>query len=290
MSKIRIMTDSAADIPPETAEALDIQVLHFPVIINDQEFYDGLSFTPQEFYEILRKEEKIPTHAQITPMQFVELYWDIYQQGYTDLIFTSINAKGSATNANAHHAVGLFHEEHPEAAGMNIVIIDSKTYTYAYGYAVVEAAKLRDQGKSVQEITDFIQDWVDRNRILCAPYSLKFTRKSGRVNATAAFLGDAIGLKPIISFPDGDNVILSKVRGEKAVIPAMLKMAEAEMDPDAPYFIIQAGLEDKNRQMTEEAEKRFGRPCECGFYIGPAIAINVGPDFVGIMYRKKEGA
>ncbi len=289
MSKIKFLTDSAADIPAQQLTGLDIQVMPFTIIMNGQEYQDGVSFTNQEFYQILKQQEKIPTHAQITAFQLAELYAGLFAQGYTDIIYTTINAKGSATNANANQAITLFLDEHPEAKGkLNIYVIDSKAYTYAYGYAVVEGAKMARDGKDAPEIVAFIQDWIDHVRILFAPYSLSFAKKSGRVSAASAFLGDALGLKPIMSFPDGDSVVLSKVRGEKNLIPSILKIMQQEIEPDSPYFVIFAERDEKNQEMLAAAEQAMGRPCDLHFYIGGVIAINAGPDLTGIIYRKKE--
>lgn len=288
MAKIKFLTDSAADIPAEQLAGLDIQVLPFPIIMGDKEYADGVDFTAQEFYAMLEQTETIPTHSQITAFQFAELYAQLLEQGYTDIIYTSINAKGSATYSNAVQAKTLLLEDHPEAEGMlNIYVIDSKCYTYAYGYAVVQGAKLAQAGKSVEEIVAYIQDWVDHVRILFAPYNLRFAKKSGRVPAAAAFLGDALGLKPIMTFPNGNSETLSKARGEKNLIPAILKIMKEEIEDGSPYFVIDAEKEDKNLAMQQAAEAAMGRPCDVHYYIGGVIAINGGPNLTGVIYRKK---
>ncbi len=288
MSKIKFLTESAADIPASEKEGLDILVLPFAIIMDGKEYQDGVSFTNKEFYKILAQADPIPSHSQITAFEFVEVYTDLYNQGYTDVIYMAINSKGSATHGNAVQAIDLFKEEHPEAQ-MNIHIIDSKIYTYAYGAAVVEGAKMARDGKPVEEIVAWMQDWADHVRILFAPYNLKFVKKSGRVSAAAAFAGDLLGLKPVLSFDNGDSVTLAKPRGDKKLISEMLRIMKSEMEEDSPYYVIKSDPEDKNQLMIDEAEKAIGRPCTLSYYVGGVIAINGGPDLTGLIYRKKSG-
>ena len=159
MAKILFLTDSAADIPKSLREELGIRVMPFPIAMGERELRDGEDFTPQEFYQALAEEPKIPTHAQLTTYQFQQCYEETWKAGYTDLIYTSINSEGSATYQNAVQARGEFFEDHPEARdAFSIRVIDSHTYTMCYGYPVAEGARMAAAGASVEEIAAYIQD------------------------------------------------------------------------------------------------------------------------------------
>ena len=133
MAGIRFTTDSAADIPAPLREELGILVLPFPIAIGDRELEDGFDFTPDQFYDMLLAAPKIPTHAQLNPYVFTEVFETAYAEGCTDLIHTSINSKGSATCANAFQAREEFYHDHPEAQDtFRIHIIDSLDYTMTY--------------------------------------------------------------------------------------------------------------------------------------------------------------
>lgn len=287
MAKIKFMTDSSADIPAELLEGSGIQVLHFPIIVDDREYYDGQDFTPQEFYQVLAGAKSIPTHAQLTPFFFTEQYAQAFAEGYDEVIYTSINAKGSATHQNAVQAIDLFYDEHPEAREkLHITVIDSKTYTMAYGYIVLEAARAAEQGASAAEAAAMIRDWLAHARILFTPYDLKYAKKSGRVSAAAAVLGDALGIHPIMSFPDGDSKVLAKVRGDKALIPAMLKIARKERKPGTPYLHIKGSYETWNEEMAAACTEALGDAPALSYYIGGTISINAGPNVTGLIYYK----
>ena len=192
MAGIRFTTDSASDIPAPLREELGILVLPFPIASGDKEYEDGFDFTPDQFYGMLLAAPKIPTHAQLNPYVFTEVFEAAYAEGCADLIHTSINSKGSATCANAFQAREEFYRDHPEARDtFRIHIIDSLDYTMTYGWAVVQGARMAAQGAAAQEIVDYIQDWVDHVRVIFAPLDLRFAKKSGRISAAAAFVGEA---------------------------------------------------------------------------------------------------
>ena len=286
MAKIKLITDSAADIPRPIREELGIQVLPFPIAMGDREYKDGFDFTPQEFYQMLLSAPQIPTHAQLNPYLFSQCFEQAFEQGYTDLIYTCINSKGSATFQNAVQARDEFYEDHPQAKeSFHIHLIDSRTYTMSYGWAVMEGAKLAAAGGSAEEIVAVIQDWVDHVRVVFAPLDLRFAKKSGRVSAAAAFVGEALGLKPIMTFENGDSKILSKVRGERNVLAALLDLCQKERQKGSPYLLIRAGNDEQADKLKQACVEAMGEEPAMEFFIGGVIAINAGPNLVGLIYR-----
>lgn len=285
---IRFVTDSAADIPAALAEELGIQVLPFHIAMEGKDLRDGVDFTPVEFYDALVKAPRIPTHSQHTAFVFQECYEKAWREGFTDLIYTAINSKGSTTYANAVQAVDLFYDDFPQARdAISIRVIDGGNYTISYGWASVLGARMARDGRSAEEIAAAMQDWVDHALVVFAPYDLKFAKKSGRISAAAAFVGDALGLKPIMTFLDGESKILSKVRGEKNIIPAILEQVKPVIDPEAPYFCINGALAAENDRILAASREAFGKDPELCYYIGGVIAINAGPNLVGIVCRKR---
>lgn len=286
MACIKFTTDSAADIPVSLREELNIQVLPFPIAMGDKEYSDGFDFTPQEFYDLLLAAPKIPTHAQLNPYVFTEVFEAAWKEGYTDLIHTSINSKGSATCANAYRARGEFYKDHPEARDVfHIHIIDALNYTMGYGWAVVQGARMAGEGASPQAVMDFIQDWVDHVHVVFAPLDLRFAKKSGRISAAAAFVGEALGLKPVMTFVDGESKILAKVRGEKAAAAKLAELCKAERKPGTPYLLIQGNNAEQSEKLRELCRQELGEDPALRYHIGGVIAINAGPNLVGVIYR-----
>lgn len=194
MQKIKISTDSTADIPREIREKLDIKVVPLTIVDGDRQYRDGYDLTPQEFYRILDESVVLPSSSQATPVQFMELYEETWKQGYTHLIHTSINSKGSSTFQSAVQARSFFFEEHPEAEkNFSITLIDSLTYSMCYGWPVIAAARMVREGKDAEEITEYIQEWIAHARPMFVPLNLRCVKKSGRITPGCRFCGRRSG-------------------------------------------------------------------------------------------------
>lgn len=286
MARIKLMTDSVCDIPVEVREHTSIQVLPFPLIVGDKEYMDGMDITPRQFYQELLSCEQIPTHAQLTPFLFTECYEKALDQGYTDLIYVSINSGASATFQNAIQAKEAFFEDHPEAKDtFRIHLVDSHNYTMGYGWAVLQADQMIAGGADVQEVLTYIQDWIDHVRVVFAPLDLRFAKKSGRISAAAAFMGEALGLKPVMTFEDGASKTLNKVRGEKAVIKSMLDLCRTERKPGSPYLVIQGVNDEQNAKLLNACSELDQEPAMV-YDVGCVVSVNAGPNLVGMVYYK----
>ena len=139
-------------------------------------------------------------------------------------------------------------------------------------------------GKGAEEIVSYIQDWVDHARVIFAALDLRFAKKSGRISAAAAFMGEALGLKPVMTFEDGESKILSKVRGEKNVISAIVELCKKERRPDSPILLIRGNNDEQADKLAQACRQELGREPDLTYCIGGVIAINAGPNLVGLLY------
>lgn len=286
MAKIKFLTDSASDIPDEYLEQYaDIEMVPFPIQAGEDSYLDRVSMDPEDFYELIEEEDI--THSQITPFQFSEIFFKAWKEGYTHLIHVSINGRGSSTYQNALQQEHSFFFDNPAAKGkIELKVIDSKSYTLAYGYAVVEGAKMAQEGKPVEEIIAFIEDWVKYAKIIFVPNHLKYAKKSGRISASSAFVGEALGMKPLMTFKNGESAMLAKVRGEKNIVGAIMDLMEEDRRTGAPYCILRTTMEDHEDDLLERCEEEFGYPPAMETYVGCTIAANAGIEVIGIMYRR----
>ncbi len=288
MQKIRISTDSTADIPKNLREELNIKVLPINLVTSKREYRDGYDIEPEEFYQILEQEEQIPSTAQVSMSAYNDLFEETLNEGYTDLIYISINSKGSGSFQAARLAKNLFFEEHPEATGkLRIHLMDSLNYSMTYGWAAVEAARMAAAGEDVDKILVSAQDWIVHARALLVPMDLRFVKKSGRVSAAAAFVGDAMGLKPAITFIDGNSKVLTKIRGEKKLPQTIFDLVEADREPGSPYFLAYTGNMEAFEKVKEVFDEKMDRPAEFSYPLGCVIATNAGPNSVAVVYKTK---
>jgi len=286
MQKVRITTDSTADIPQDLREELGIAVLPLTILVREKEYRDGVDITPEEFYPILDAAEELPVSSQVAQRLYMVLFEQAWREGCTDLIHVSINAKGSGTYQAGVIAQEEFYEAHPEAKeSIRIRLIDSGTYSMAYGIPVAEAARMARERAPVREIEAFLEDWLAHARPMFVPLDLKCVKKSGRISPAAAFVGDAIGLKPLITFEDGEAKILGKARGEAKAINLLVETCLKERRPGTSYALVHGRNLETFQRLKEACAQVMDQPPMAEYPVGCVISINTGPNMVGILYR-----
>ncbi len=282
MSKIAILTDSACDIPSELEKKYAIDILPFTITLDGVSYTERKDFSFDEYYTLLREAKGTPSTAHITHLQFCEQFCKYVDEGYTDVVYISINSTGSATYDAARMAISALDEERP-GHSMRIHLVDSHTYSMMYGWYICEAARKIRNGAELAPILDYLRDVFARAEIVLAAYSLKVMKKSGRISAAAAFAGELLGLRPVISLIDGVTKVENKVRGDANVLPAMVKFASERKGEVFEYMI---GTTDMARaeELAKLCKKEFGEAPMCIFKLGAAVSSNTGPDAIAIAY------
>lgn len=284
--KIKVSTDSTADIPAELQRELDITVLPLTILTEDGKSYrDGVDLTAQACIDLLENSVKLPVSAAVTPSVYLEYFKSALADGCTHLLHVSLGSKGSATFQNAELARAMFYDEQPDAP-MDIRLFDSFNYSEAYGMAVVEAARMARRGASVEAISAYIEDWLAHARIVLVPFNLRYARKSGRVPAVTAMLGDALGIKPIVAIEDGVSRILAKVRGEHNVIRRLIEIVKAERKPGTRFVTAYGMPSPRYDAFRSGLVEALGETPEYEYEAGCVIMTHVGPDTVGVVYYK----
>lgn len=288
MEKIKLITDSASDITLKQEYDYDITVLNYSFLLDEKPYESRVDVTNEEFYRLLENAVSLPSTSQITVFRFVELFETVWEQGYTDVIMTLINREASATFGNAEVAREQFYEAHPDCRDkFRIRLIDSRTYTAGYGYAVVAAAELVKDGKSADEVEEFIQQWIAHVVIYFAPYTLKYAKKSGRIPGAVAVVGEALGIKPIMRICNHKIENDEMVRGEKKLLPKIAEKILAEIEPGTPYIVLFGNNPADGDAMEKLLTDALGYGPAMRTEIGSIIASHAGPKVSGAVFWSK---
>lgn len=284
MSKIAILTDSSCDIPQEMAAQYGIDILSFHILLDDVDYIERVSCTSREFYDKMRAAKGVPSTAAITPIQFCEKYCQYVDEGYTDVIHVPINRSGSSTYNNALMAQGMLREERPEHH-LRIHLIDPHTYSMVFGWYLCEMARKLQNGAEISHVIHEFEDKMNRMEIILGPYSLRQMKKSGRISAAAAFAGELLGLRPIITLIDGKTKVENKVRGDDKVVPAMVSLAKTRSAgvEDFDYLIGHTDIAQLD-DLLRACKKEFGKPPLLVFELGGVVSANTGPDTLALVY------
>ncbi|MCL2086829.1 MAG: DegV family protein [Oscillospiraceae bacterium] len=282
MNKYRLITDSGADITKEMAQQHEIDLIPFSILIDDKEYWETIDLTTQQFYELAVKSPTIPKTNQITTGRFEEKIIKCLDDGVQDIIIVTINSAGSGTYQAALNAKANLSDR---LDGVNLHIIDSHTYSIGYGYPVVEAAKKLKAGKSVKSVIDYLEDWFAQVQVCLVGFDLRHMKKSGRITAAASFMGELMGIRPIIRMKNDKTMVVQKVRGDKAVIEAAVEYVAQTLVPETPWTLLRTTVTEYEEAFVKGLTKKIGYPPAFEGYSGCAVSSNAGTKMFAILYK-----
>lgn len=284
MAKVKIITDSGCDISKEDELRYKIDVMSFEVTLGDETLIERKTCSNPEFWAKIDASEFLPKTSQITTFRFEEKFEQCAKEGYDDVIVVLINSTGSQTYANAVQAVSNLTEE-GKLGKTKIHVVDSHCYSLGYGYPVIEGAKKLEAGMSVDMVLAFMEDWFNCCEIYIIGFNLRHMKKSGRISAAAAFLGEMLNLKPVISLIDGKSEVVKKCRGERNAVMEAVSYIKSRMIPQTPWHVLTTTAGELDDLLIKTLSKETGTSPthkeECGF----VVASNAGTKFIGIIMK-----
>lgn len=280
-----ILTESNCDLSPEQIKKWNIEVLPMPFTVEGKQYLgypDGREMKIEEFYKLLR-EGKMSKTAAPNPADFVEKVEPFLKEG-KDVLYIAFSSGLSSTCINANMAATELMEKYPER---KFIVVDSLCASMGLGLMVALACDKRDEGLSIEENAK----WVEENKLhLCHWFTVNdlfHLKRGGRVSATSAILGSALGIKPVLHVDDEGHLIpVSKVRGRKQSLDALVKMmAETVTDAKNGYVFISHGdcLEDAKYVEKQIREKLGSKKFYINF-IGTSIGTHSGPGTVALFF------
>ena len=283
--KIKIISDTNADVPKEYVEKYNIDIIPTLITVNNETYRDFYDIDADRFCEILRNADdstKLST-AQANVEVFLESFRKWTTEGYKIILFT-ISSDGSGTFQGANLAKQYLLDE----MDADIEIIDSRTYSFVYGRAVIESAKMAAEGASKEDILYRAREIMESGNAFFAVDTLKYLKRGGRVKPAVAAIGEILNIKPLLNVQDGLINNVEKIRGSKRVIPRIIELLkESGYTPDCPIYVLDGGSPENIVAMSEALKKEFGIENPQTAKIGPAILLNTGPGLSGVIYFTK---
>lgn len=280
---VQILVDSTADFSAMEIEKRQITCIPMMVAFGNEQYTDGVNLTKEEFFVKLMNEKDFPKTSQPSPARFAE-YFEQAKENGDDVVAILISGALSGTIQSATLAKDI--AEHD-----GVYIVDSKSATLGIRLLVDRAVRMRDQGKSAQEIVDTLEDLKPRIRLYAGLDTLEYLQKGGRISKAAASIGRLAGIKPIVTISqEGEVAVCGKQRGNKHVFRQIIKYVEADM-PDENYPVYFLYSADKKNcisfiQTMQKDGLDFGKIKTRE--IGPTIGSHIGPGAFGIVYIAKE--
>ncbi|GAB6610724.1 DegV family protein [Bacillus cereus] len=277
MQKIKIVTDSTADLSQEVIEKYDIHVLPLSISVNGQTYLDRVDLQPDEFIEEMIKSEELPKTSQPAMGTFVEMYDKLGEDG-SEVLSIHMTSGMSGTVATANSAASM--------TDTKVTVVDSQFITHALAYQVIEAAKMANEGHSLEEIVKRVDEVRKNTRLYVVVDTLENLVKGGRIGKGKAFIGSLLNIKPIASLEDGVYNPVTKVRSQGQIVKTLAKLFEEDTAGKVvkAVAIPHAKAIPLAENVKAAVEKVSGFAQSEIFFTTPIISTHTGPGAIGFMY------
>ena len=220
MGKIAIVTDSNSGISQKCGEELGVYVLPMPFYIDEELYYEDVTFTQEDFYRKIAEDADVKT-SMPSPGDVMDL-WD---KALSENDFVIYIPMSSSLSSSCEAATILAEDDYKG----KVFVIDNHRISVTMYQSVLDAVTLRNAGKTPEEIKEILEANKFESFILMSVDTLKYMKKGGRISPAAAAIGTMINLKPVLSYRGEKIEPYAKTRGRKASKKAILAGVEAEM-------------------------------------------------------------
>lgn len=283
----QLFTDTDTDILPKEAAEFGYKLISMPYIINGVETYpyeDFEEFDEHGFYQQLR-EGTVPTTCALSPVRYKEYFEPTLKEG-KDILYVHFSAAMTGTFNAMKLAWDELSEKYPER---KLYTIDTKAITILSNLIVKEIGDLAKTGASAEQIVAWANENVDKFAVYFYADDLKFFGKSGRVSNIAAFMGNLIGLRPILTMnSEGRMTTAAKVKGKKATVKKILEYVDELQDNIKDHRVIvgHADAPQLAQEIIEKLQEKYGQDLNCQIVaVNPTAGSHCGPDTVGVAFH-----
>jgi len=280
VSNVRIVTDSACDLPAEVATEMGIEIVPLSIRFGDEEFIDREELTVAEFWNRCANMSTLPETAAPAPGQFETVYRRLAADGATGIVVVSLSGALSATIQSAELAARAVAED----GGIDVRIVDSRTVSMGIGTIAIACARLAAEGGSIDEIEALAIDLAERTRVFAALDTLDNLKKGGRIGGAKAFLATALSIKPIIDVTGGVVSEAGKQRTRSKALAHLVERFKSYEGPIEDLAVLHADCSDVD-VFVEMLQPHYDGEILVG-EIGPVIGTHGGRGTIGVAFHE----
>lgn len=280
---LKIITDSATDMPEEIVERFHLHVIPTPVVIDDVDYLDGATIHTEEFYQILDDVSRDIKTYHINPDMFEKAFRPYAEQG-DSVLYMCFSTGIAATYNAANLAKQAVLEDYPD---FDLTIIDSKSASLGFGLIVYKLLLLQEKGADKETLIRAAQFYVEHIHHVFTVSTLKYLIKGGRLSKVKGTAGELLDMKPVLIVDkNGSLQVLKTVRGHKKSIKALLDyMTEHITEPSRQIVGICHGEDPEALAYTRSLLLEAIQPKELVVStVGCAIGAHTGRGIVGVVF------
>ncbi|MCR4442745.1 MAG: DegV family protein [Peptococcaceae bacterium] len=278
MGRVKIVTDSTADLPSSLVNELDIRVVPLKVVFGDMIYREGLDITVKEFYEKMAASEQLPRTSQPSPGEFKDAYEELTSDG-SNVVSIHISARMSGTFQSALMAKNSL-------PGRDIRVLDSKMVSMALGLVVLAAARAARDGKSVDEVERTAIETMSKVKTYFVVDTLENLAKGGRIGRASALLGTVLNVKPILTFEDGFVTPFERVRGKGKALERIFQLVKEYSQKKGPIrcALVHANALDEAVKFHQKLVSELNYSEHIIGEVGAVVGTHAGAGTIGLLF------
>jgi DegV family protein with EDD domain len=271
MPRIHVVTDSGCDLSREAISEHDVTIVPLTIRFGSEELAD---ITAEEFWRRCRTTSVLPETSAPAPGAFTAAFHGAAEAGAEGVVCVNLSSRLSATIQSAQAAA--------KESDVPVRIVDSLSVSLGQGLMVLAAARLAEEGKSLDQVAEAIEEVVPRTRVFGVFDSLENLKKGGRIGGAQALLGSMLSIKPVIQVVDGVVEEESKQRTRSRSLRYLAeKIATAAKSGQIEQLGVMNGDASDIDEFIEMLSSSVPRDRMLVSLIGPVIGTHAGPGVVG---------
>ena len=282
MSRVYIVTDSTADLTEEEVKQFEISIVPMNISIDDDNYIDGVTITKDEFKQKMIESAELPKTAQPSIGRFVEVYDELGKNGDSVISIQMMRSISGTVDAARQAA---------DITETNVTVVDSDFTSRSMGMIVKEAAKAAQEGKSVQEILDIVEDAKKRTTLYLTVVNLDNLIKGGRISQLMGMFSNLLNIKLFLQVINGKIEIIQKGRGLKSLqkkYDEIFEQMKSAPNGIQEIGIMHAGLSDFNQGNIARVRELFPDVPLTIVTTSPIIMSHTGVDAMAITYLENK--
>ena len=289
MKKFIVFTDSTSDVEKKYRDQYELEYLKMVFTIDGKDYDADLEWPEisfKSYYDKMRKGSRAIT-GQIKNSEVTEKIGKAFEEGY-DVLYVACSSKLSGSVNSAKVCAEELLAKYPDR---KLVSYDSLRSNYAEGLMAITAAKMAQEGKTLEETVAYLDSNKLKFQTFATVESLEWLKKAGRVKATSAFFGNLFGVKPIIvGDKNGNNYAFKKVKGRKTSLDELVETicTRFEYSEEATLFIEHADCEKDAQYIADSVKQRINVKNINISPLGPIIGATVGPGTITVNFYGEE--
>jgi DegV family protein with EDD domain len=276
MTMVRILVDTASDLPKEYREKHNIEWVHFPIAFDTETFYDRKDLGPVEFYDKIKESGIVPKTSQVICEQFEPAIRKLLENEDDQVLVITLSSTLSGTYNEAVRAKENIDSD-------RVYILDSNLATIMIGDLAITGAEMAEAGAGLEEIVAVLEEKKYKREMIFVLDTLEFLRKGGRISFAQSVVGGLLNIKAVLKYTnEGKIVPFEKAKGKKQALKILLEYVKNNRVEGNKIIMAHAVNEEFVKEIEVALETELGLKVDIVAEIGAVIGTHVGPGAVAI--------